>query len=141
MNRTILAILAVLVLIAGAVGIGVYAYNAGVAQGLVDSGRLVAPAPGAAPGTVPYPYYGYGPFFGRPFGFGFGFLGCLFPLLFFILLFALIRGLFWRGRWGWGPYGPRGNWSQGVPPPFEEWHRRAHESNVGQGTETQANPR
>ncbi|MGH2592750.1 MAG: hypothetical protein ACRDGG_04495 [Anaerolineae bacterium] len=117
-GRIVLGVVLVLVLIAGAVGIGTYVYNAGVAQGLAESGKLVAPESGA----VPYPYYG--PFY-RPFGFGFGFLGLLFPLLFLFLVFGLLRRLFWRGGWGGG--GPRGNWEKGVPPMFEEWHRRAHE--------------
>ena len=116
-RRIILGILLTLVLVAGAVAVGAYAYNAGVAQGLVQSGQLVAPEAGAGP----YPYYG-GPFFWhRPFGFGFGFLGCLFPLLFFFLIFALFKGLFW----GWR--GPNGAGR------YEEWHRKAHESMKEQG--------
>ena len=125
-GRIILIGLLVLALLAGAVGVGVYAYNAGVAQGLVQSGKLVAPEGGVAP----YPYYGGPFFFHQPFGFGFGFLGCLFPLLFFFLIFGLLRGIFWRGPWGWrhgwggGHHGPWGK--GGVPPMFEEWHRQAH---------------
>ena len=119
-GRFIIRILLVIVVIAVLIGIGVSVYNAGVAQGLAKSGKLVPPS-----GTAPYPYYG--PFFYRPFGFGFGFLGLLFPLLLILLFFGLLRGIFWggwRGR-GWG--GPRGNWQDGAPPIFEEWHRRAHE--------------
>ena len=137
-GRTILIGLLVLALLAGAAGVGVYAYNAGVAQGLVQSGKvtLVEGGPG------PYPYYG-GPFLFRPFGFGFGFLGCLFPLLFFFLIFGLLRGLLWRGPWGWrrgwggeGHHG-HGPWGEGsVPPMFEEWHRRAH----GQSTPPESQP-
>ncbi len=123
-GRIILGVLLALVLIAGVVGIGAYVYNAGVAQGLVESGKVVAPATGVAP----YPFYG-GPFFYRPFGFGFGLLGCLFPLLFFFLLFGLLRGLWWRGHWGRG--GPYGRWENGVPPRFDEWHRKLHESPSG----------
>lgn len=119
-GRTISVVVLVLLLIAGAIGVGAYAYNVGVAQGLAESGKLVAPAPG----VVPYPYYGpY--FFHGPFGFGYGLLGCLVPLLFFFLFFGLLRGIFWRGHWGWGGhYGWR---EKGVPPMFEEWHQRAHE--------------
>jgi hypothetical protein len=121
--RTILIGLLVLVLLAGAAGIGVYAYNAGVAQGLVQSGKVTVMQGG------PYAYPYAGPFFFHPF-FGFGFLGCLFPLLFFFLIFGLLRGIFWRGPWGWrhgwagGHHGPWGK--GGVPPMFEEWHRQAH---------------
>ncbi len=97
-------------------GAALYAYNVGVTQGLTNSGTLVAPT---AP-IAPFPYYG--PFF-HPFGFGFGAFSCLFPFLFFLLFFAILRGFFWRGHWGMH----RGDWERGVPPRFEEWHKRAHE--------------
>jgi hypothetical protein len=82
----------------------------------LESGKLVAPT---AP-IGPYPYYGM-----HPFGFGFGALGCIFPFLFILLFFGLMRGLFFRGRWGHGMH--HGPWGNGVPPMFEEWHKRAHE--------------
>src|SRR6266851_4854001 len=111
-RRVVLGILVVLLLVVGAVAVGGYAYQLGMAQGLANSGKLVAPdGTGVAP-VVPY-YFG-APYFYHPFGFGFGFLGCLFPLLGFFLIFALIRGIFWRGGWGgrrgWGGhgYGPGG---------------------------------
>jgi hypothetical protein len=126
-RRVILGVLVALVLIAGAISLGTYAYNLGVAQGLAESVKLTDLPPGAE--VRPYPYYG-GPFwFHRPFGFGF--FGCFGPLLFIFLIFLLFRGLWWGGRWGYGPgwkYGYRG---QGIPPMFEEWHRQAH----GQGVE------
>ncbi|MGH2523225.1 MAG: hypothetical protein ACRDH2_12040 [Anaerolineales bacterium] len=137
-RRIVLGILLALVLIAGAAGIGLTAYQAGLAQGIAQDVRITVPEGGNVPaGALPYWAYG-GPFFwGRPFGFGFGCLGFLFPLLFFFLIFGLLRGLFWRGPWGgrrgWGEQGPRG---QGVPPMFEEWHKRAH----GQGTEPGQEP-
>ncbi|HEX9246269.1 MAG TPA: hypothetical protein VGA35_08905, partial [bacterium] len=77
------------------------------------------------PGAAPYPMYAYPAYpYGYPFHgpFGFGFFGLLGPILFIFLLFALARGLFWRGYgYGCGRGGGRG-----VPPRFEEWHRRAH---------------
>jgi hypothetical protein len=123
-GRAILIGLLALVLIAGAAGVGVYAYNAGVAQGMVESGKITVVEGG------PYAYPYGGPFFfHRPF-FGFGFLGCLFPLLFFFLVFGLLRSIFWRGPWGWGRgwghHHGHGPWGKDVPPMFEEWHRRAH---------------
>ena len=105
-----MGILVLLLAILGAVAIGAGAYNAGLAEGLEQSGREVT--------RVISPGYGYGFF---PFGF------ILFPLL-FIGLFFLLGRLFWRGRWGdhphphWGP-GPYGK----GPSMFEEWHRRQHE--------------
>jgi hypothetical protein len=128
-GRIISAVLLVLVLVAGVAGLGYYAYTAGVSQGLIDSGKLVAPATGVAPGPMPYggyPYYG--PFFfHRPFGFGWGIFGCLIPVLFFFLFFGLLRGVFgWRRHWGGHYYGMHGDWKQHVPPMFEEWHKQAH---------------
>ncbi len=121
-QRVIVSVLLVLVLVVGGVALARSAYQAGLARGLADSGQVAPPGQGE-PGPRPYPYYD--PYYGHgPWGFGFGFFGFLFPLLFFFLIFALLRGLFWRGGGG----GPHGYWGRGVPPMFEEWHRRAHES-------------
>ena len=94
--------------LAAAVGIG--AYNAGMAHGIAESGRAVAAVP---PGT-PYIYM-----WPRPWGFGFF---PIFPLFFVLFLFFALRRLAWGGPW-------RSRWAyrhDGVPPVFEEWHRRAH---------------
>jgi len=120
-GRIVLGVLIAVLLIAGAIGIGAYAYNWGVAQGMADSGKLAAPAVGA----VPYPYF-HRPFGFHTFGFGFGFLNCLFPLLFFFLLFGLCRAFIGRGHWGWGGMSHR-HWNGGVPPMVEEMHRKMHE--------------
>ncbi len=127
-RRIVLGVVLVLVAIVAAAAIGTNAYRAGVARGLADSGKLPSPEAGGVPG----PYYGYyGPYW-HPGPFGFGFFGFLFPLLFLFLIFALFRGLFWGRRWAGshGPWvaGPHGPSTGGVPPMFEEWHRRAHES-------------
>jgi hypothetical protein len=113
MRRTMVIGL-VLIAILAAVGIGVGAYNAGVAEGLQQDGQVV---------RVVGP--GYGPGFGFPFGL------ILFPL-FVVGIVLLLRGAFWRGRWGgrgYGPWGPGrpGPWGPGGPQRFEEWHRRQHE--------------
>lgn len=125
-GRIIFNIVLALVVIAALAGLGVTVYNAGVAQGLAASGKLVVPEGGAAP----YPYYA--PFY-RPWGFGLGCLGFVFPLLFVLLILGALRGLFfggWRRRWGWGS--PHGEWPKGVPPMMEEWHRKLHESPSGE---------
>ncbi len=123
-GRIVARIVLAIVLLLAVAGIAYYAYNVGLAQGALATDRGGAVAPGTqAPGTLPSPY-GRGPFFYRPFGFGFGFLGCLFPLLFFALFLLIVRGLFWGGRRYWGGHG---SWDNGVPPRFEEWHRKAHE--------------
>lgn len=138
-GRIIARILMALVLLAVLAGVGTMVYNAGVAQGLAASGEFSAQTQNQTPGepvqrVAPYPYYGYGPFI-RPWGFGFFPFGFLFPLLFFFLFFWLIRGLFFRGWGGPRAYGWGGQ--HNVPPPFEEWHRRAHE---GQENRAEATP-
>jgi hypothetical protein len=125
-GNTGLRILSALVLIAAIAGIGFFAFRAGVAQGSPIT--IEAPSGEAAP--MPYPYYGYGPYH-RPFGFGFGFFGILFLLFLFFLALRAFRFLFWGPRWGWGHHhgghGPWGrSWENGVPPMFDEWHKRAH---------------
>ena len=130
--RSVLVLL-LLALLAG--GVGWLTYNAGVARGLAESGKVALPAAGA----VPYPYLG-GPFL---FGWGLGPLNCLLFFFGFGLIFLLVRGLVWggvhgawrrpfghRGSGGPGmPWGAHAGWEKGYPPIFEEWHRRAH----GQG--------
>ena len=119
-----LRIVAALVLIAAVAGVAFFAFQAGVAQG----SPVTIEAPSGETVPAPYPYYGYGMPFHRPFGFGFGFLGCLIPLFLFFIVFGAFRFLFWGPRWGWGHRGPwRHGWGEGgVPPMFEEWHKRAH---------------
>jgi hypothetical protein len=104
-NRRIAMVVAlILVAVALAGVVGTTAYRAGLARGLADAGN------------VPGPWLYHGPFwYPGPFTF-------LFPLLGLLLILVLVRGLFWRG---WCASGP---WKSGVPPVFEEWHRRAHES-------------
>jgi len=59
--------------------VGYFAYNAGVASGIEQSGKIVA----APPGAVPYSYW-HGPHFGG----GFFFL----PLFFFAFWLLAFRG-------------------------------------------------
>lgn len=125
-----------LILFGVVAGASWYAYNVGVAQGVMQSAVLTAPAvegnvTPVVPVTVPF-WYMQSFRFGHPFGFGFGFLGCLVPIFFFLLIFALFRFAF-RPYWGrgWHRYG--GGPSDGdIPPQVKEWHRKLHdqESNV-----------
>ena len=119
-------IIAGLVLLAAIVGIGFFAYNAGVARGAVVN----LPAAGAT-NAQPYPYFAYGlPFWG-PFPFlGFGCFGPLLALFLVFLAFGAFRRLLWGPRWGWH-HMDRRHWmgeegEEGLPPFFREWHRRAH---------------
>jgi hypothetical protein len=113
----LLAVLAVTGIVVGAYNVGLHH---AVTQELVRSGDRGEVVRG----------WGYGPGYGF---FPFGFI--LFPL-FVVGIILLLRGLFWRGRWGgpggWGGYGPGGYgpgpWGQ-TPwqQQFDEWHRRQHE--------------
>jgi hypothetical protein len=119
-GRTIARILLAIVLIGGAVTLGVSAYNAGVTAGLAQTGQVVVTNGGyLAPGAA---YVGYGWGFG--WGHGFGFFGFLGGLLFLFLLIGLIRAAFGGPRRGWGPgYGHRHGWGPGG---WEDRAREAH---------------
>jgi hypothetical protein len=131
MRRTMVVGAAILAVLA-VIGIGVVAFNAGIDEGM---SRELART-GDSDQVVRVVGHGYGWGYGRGFGFPFGLI--LFPL-FVIGLVLLVRGAFWRGRWGgpprWGPggwspggpggYGPPGPW--GGPAAFDEYHRRLHE--------------
>ncbi len=134
-GRIFMGVVLALLLVGLVAGVGVTAYNAGIMQGVVESGRFVPPTTegGVAP-TAPIWIYGPGAFH-RPFGFGFGFLGCLVPLFFIFLLFALFRFAF-RPHWGHGGW-KRGGWdpAQGdIPPAVKEWHRKLHEEETAAPT-------
>jgi hypothetical protein len=97
-------------------GVSSYSYNLGLAQGLAENGRAI--------GVVP-----------RPWGLGFGFFP-FFPFLFIFFWILVLRGLFWRGPWGY-----RRRYHDGVPPAFEEWHRRAHAREDATGSAAKADAR
>jgi len=101
-----------LVMLAMLAGVGVYTYNLGVAHGLTVA---VPATPG---GTAPVVFYP------RPWGFGFGFFP-FFPLFVILFWVFVLRGMFWHRGWRGRGYG-----YDGVPPAFDEWHRRAHEKDV-----------
>jgi hypothetical protein len=121
-----LRIVSALVLIAAIAGIGFFAFRAGFAQG----SPITIEAPSGESAPVPYPQYGYGygMRFHHPFGFGLGCFGILIPLFLFFLALNAFRFAVWGPRWGWGHHGPwRHGWGErGVPPMFEEWHKKAH---------------
>ena len=125
-NTIGLRIVSALVLIAAIAGIGYFAFQAGVAQG----SPVTIEAPSGETVPMPYPYYGWRGPSHHPFGFGFGLFGFLLLLFLFFLALRAFRFLFWGPRWGWGHHSGRGpwgrHWENGVPPMFEEWHKRAH---------------
>ncbi len=118
---------ALVLVVALAAVVGVFAYNLGLAHGIARTAPRVA-APAGPTGVVPFAYYP------RPWGWGFGFFP-FFGLIWIFLFFALLRPLWW----GWGPRwygrGCRRYRDEGrVPPEFEEWHRRVHGQNAPEPT-------
>jgi len=126
--RTIARVLLAVVLVFGAIGIGVVAYNAGVAHGAaaqaISEGGNVVVAPGAYP-VAPYAGWGWGWGFGNIF---FGFFGFL---IFLFLFFGLLRLAFGGGRGGWGRHGSYGRgpngWTDGDAGSWEARARQAHD--------------
>lgn len=100
-------------------GAAVWIYNAGLSQGLVQSGKLAVPAVGQ--GMLIAPYYAH------PWGFFpfFGWIPMVFLFIFF--LFIIPRLIFW-GRMGGRHWGGRWNHDpESIPTRVEEWHRQMHE--------------
>jgi hypothetical protein len=92
-NTGWIAIVAALVF---AAVIGGVAYNAGVANGIAQSSRIVVAAPGttAAPMPYPYPYPYYGWY--RPWGFSF-----IFAPFFFLMFCMMVARAIFGYRHGW----------------------------------------
>jgi hypothetical protein len=118
-RNIVFRIIAGIVLLAAIAGLGIFAYQAGVAHGV--AANLQVPASQAIP---------YGHFMGFH---GLGLFGVLFAFFLLCLAFGAMRRLIWGPRWGMrhmrlGPMGHLGPRREGVPPMFTEWHRRAHEA-------------
>jgi hypothetical protein len=123
-NGTTFRIIGVLVLVGLILAGGFIAYRAGVAQGIAQAPQVATAISQAADSGQPVPPMfarGYG--YPRHFGF-FPFGGIFISILCIFLLFGALRFLFFRPwGYGWGRHG-KGY----VPPMFDEWHTRAHES-------------
>jgi len=132
----VIALVLLVVLVAGGIFM---AFRAGEAQGISQSPAVAtaiaqSAESGQAAPVPPMMYghdYGYGyPMYGHhamffPFGAIFG------SIFFFFLIIGLMKMVFFSGirHRGWegrhhGPWGR--HWENGVPPMFEEWHKRAH---------------
>lgn len=126
-RNTIFKIIAAVVLIAAVIGLGVFAYNTRMSQGMPFDPQQFED------GNFPMaPHMAYGNRGFHPGGF-------LAPLLLMLLVFGAIRSLFWGSRRRWHHmHGFRamhkgagyGTCEEGVPPMFDEWHRRAHEQDA-----------
>jgi hypothetical protein len=119
---------------------GFMTYQAGVAQGTAQAPEVAAAIEKAAESgqavNVPPMMYGDG-FYPHGYGYSYGMHGfghhfMLFPfgicgsILFVLFFFGLLRMIFrpWRHGHMHGPWGR--HWEDGVPPMFNEWHKRAH---------------
>ena len=129
-----------LVLLVGLVAGGIFmAFRAGEAQGISQSPAVAtaiaqSAESGQAAPVPPMMYghdYGYGyPMYGHhamffPFGAICGSIFFVFLIIGWMkmVFFGGIRHRGWEGRHH-GPWGR--HWENGVPPMFEEWHKRAH---------------
>ena len=135
----VLRVIGVLLLV-GLIAGGIFmAFNAGIAQGVSQAPAVATAISQAAENGQGAPVppmmfqqsYGYGPgYYPHMVGFRhFGFFpfGICGSILFVFFFFALLRMIFFRGMWHRGHHGPWGKpWENGVPPRFDEWHKRAH---------------
>lgn len=126
MNRSIVFRISMALILVGAViGLGIWAYSLGVAQGALHNPGTSAPV--AAYGVPVWPIYGF-PFF--------GFLLCLVPFFLLFLISFAFRGIFWRGPRHWGHFysdpwskewmDGKAGWRRGARSVFDEWHTEAH---------------
>ncbi len=128
-GKIFFGLLAVLLALAAIAGIGYFAFNAGVSQGLVAQ----APAGQGSAVNPAYPRYGWPLWWpGFPF-FGFGFLGVILGIFLLIFVLRAVSFALWGPHWGYGRH-IHGGWphdwehESGVPHMFREWHDRAHKS-------------
>jgi hypothetical protein len=120
-NNIWLRILAGLVLLLAIAGLTFMAYQSGVNH---TSMVVAQTASGTAP--APYPYYGW---IWPPFLFPFGCFVPLIALFLIFLAFSAFRFMLWGPRrWEHTMHRHYGHWDSenGVPPMFDEWHKRAH---------------
>jgi len=128
-------------------GAGMLGYRAGVTRGIAQAPEVATAIEKAAENGQPAPLmYGHGYGYGYPQGFyGYGYPRHFNPfgmicgsILLLFLFFGLMRIFVFRGmRHGWGHHGSwRKGWEGGMPPMFDEWHKRAHEAPVEKPADT-----
>jgi hypothetical protein len=125
-NSIIVRLIAAALLIGLLAAGGYTAYRAGVAQGIAQAPEVAEALQQQGVPVVPMHGYGY------PHGLGyhhFNPFGAICFSVFFLFLFCgLMKIIFFRRmHHGWGHHGHwKKDWENGVPPMFDEWHKRAH---------------
>jgi len=139
-NGLVFRIVGALLLIGLIAAGGYMTYHAGIAQGISQAPAVATAISKAAENGQGAPIppmmyghgydYGYYPMYGfHHFGFfPFGICG---SILFLFLFLGIIKMIFFRGMmhrgWEGRKHGPWGrHWEDGVPPMFNDWHKRAH---------------
>ena len=145
----VLRIIALLLLV-GLIAGGIFmAFRAGEAQGISQSPAvataIVQSAESGQPVPVPPMMYGRGYGYGYPM---YGHHAMFFPfgaicgsIFFLFLILGLMKLVFFGGMrhrgWEGHHHGPWGrHWENGVPPMFDEWHKRAHGESTPADSET-----
>jgi len=137
----VLGALLVLGLILGA---GAFSYKAGMMRGIAQAPAVATAIEKAAESgqAAPIPPMMYGHSYGYGTGYGynpmysphhFNPIGAICGSIFLLFLFlGFMKMIFFRGMMhrGWEGHHKHGHWGKhwegGVPPMFEEWHKRAH---------------
>jgi hypothetical protein len=120
----IFRVIGVILLLIGITAIAVLAYNAGLANT-----QAAAPAVQASAGQTAEAWHGMAGWHPWHALWILPFLLCLAPLFLCLFVFMPLRMIFGSHRMGMHMHGRCvGRDAEGfIPPPFEEWHRRAHE--------------
>src|SRR5258706_10443432 len=93
-GRFVPRLLAALLILAGIIGLGFYAYQLGIAQGVAQNAPVAPAGAEVVPGTFGYAHHFFMPFW------GFGCFGLLIPLFLLFLIFGGLRRMFWGGHMG-----------------------------------------
>ncbi|MBM4425654.1 MAG: hypothetical protein FJ031_00300 [Chloroflexi bacterium] len=135
-NSIIVRLIAAALLIGLLAAGGYTAYRAGVSQGIALAPEVAEAIQQQGVPVAPMVGYGYPQSLGyhhfNPFG------AICFSIFFLFLFFGLLKMIFFRRmRHGWSHHSHwKKDWEGGVPPMFDEWHKRAHEVPVGGGEQS-----
>ncbi|MBL8103217.1 MAG: hypothetical protein JNM02_11840 [Anaerolineales bacterium] len=139
-NGLVFRVIGVLLLLGLIAAGGFMVFKAGEARGVMQAPAVATAISEAAENGqgAPVPPMMYGRGYGYPYSYGYHHHFGFFPfgaicgsIIFLFFFFGFLKMIFFRGmRHGWGSHGHHGpwgrKWEDGVPPMFNEWHKRAH---------------